>query len=116
MKKPEASLFQLNWTVDQAAFLKGWSHSKILSKIYSKWLNEEEGHILVDRPLGSKKPTYSITRKGMTRLTGYKFPEFDYLELAEAIIRISENRMMDEFKELIKEEIEKVILKLREAA
>jgi len=84
----EASIYQFSWSIRQAAFLSGRSISAIQNLIYNNFLSEKEGEIIKEHSKSGVKTHYIITRKGMEKLTGYKFSNFDYFEFAKVLFEI----------------------------
>lgn len=82
---PPEAINQLAFSVKQAAALSGHTRRELQLMIEKRKLTEKDGHLVVVKL--SRYNRYTITRKGMEFITGWKFPAVNLVELAAEIIR-----------------------------
>lgn len=87
MKDVNASMCQLSWSIPQAAYLSGNSAAYIKKLITAKGLTVADGDVIQIKCRHNSR--YLITRKGMTKLTGYQFPRVEYTQLAQELLRLA---------------------------
>lgn len=76
---------QLSFSIKQAAALSGNSQSFIRTLITKNILTEKDGSLVSHKI--NKNYHYLITRKGMEKLTGYKFEKLNYIEFTKEILK-----------------------------